>query len=313
MAPNFEKDLLVVTSASGMQSAKLLTLLSKKWQHLRLIVHSASSQKRLQESYPDAEVLTADLTEPSQCLSVVSGASSIFHIGPPFHPHETLIGQNMIDASVHNFLATGKRQHFVYSSVTGAQLRKMLHHDGKRYVEEYLIECGLPYTILQPTHFMDVFPIPALVQQAKSKGPDDVLEFAANWDPSVEFSFLALDDLARVGEIVLAERERHFYAKYELCSTMPMSYARGCEIVGTVLGRTVVPRQKPFEEAVKGFMAVALKDDFGAYERDAVERMLLYYNRRGLSGNPNVLEWIIGGKATSFEDFTKARVKSLFE
>jgi len=217
----------------------------------------------------------------------------------------------MIDAAVHEFATTGRRQHFVYSSVIGAQLRKLMHHDCKRYVEEYLIECGLPYTILQPTHFMDFFPIPMLVEQAEIKGPKEDLEFPANWNPSIEFSFLALEDLAQVAKTVLGEREKHFYAKYELCSTMPMSYAKGCEIVGGLLGRKIAVKQKPYDEAANDFMAMSLGEQYSDAETDAVERLLIYYNRRGLTGNPNVLEWVLGRKATNFEDFAKARVKAL--
>ena len=44
--------------------------------------------------------------------------------------------------------------HFIYASVLHPCLRKLMNHDCKRYVEEYLIESGLPYTILQPSHFI---------------------------------------------------------------------------------------------------------------------------------------------------------------
>lgn len=44
--------------------------------------------------------------------------------------------------------------------------------------------------------------------------------------------------------------------------------------------------------------------------KDAEERMLLYYNRRGLAGNPSLLEWLLGRKATSREDLTKMQIEA---
>jgi hypothetical protein len=43
--------------------------------------------------------------------------------------------------------------------------------------------------------------------------------------------------------------------------------------------------------------------------RDAAQRMLLFYNYRGLIGNPNVLNWLIGRKPLSYADWVDMRVK----
>lgn len=54
-----------------------------------------------------------------------------------FHPHETEIGYNVIDACVAASKESGSKfKHFVFSSVLCTQLRKLLNHDCKRYVEE---------------------------------------------------------------------------------------------------------------------------------------------------------------------------------
>jgi len=66
----------------------------------------------------------------------------------------------MIDAAV-----SAQVQHCVYSSVLHPGLRKLISHDCKRYVEEYLIESSLPYAILQPSTFMDQLPIQKLLSE----------------------------------------------------------------------------------------------------------------------------------------------------
>lgn len=178
-----------------------------------------------------------------------------------------------------------------------SQLRKLLNHDCKRYVEEHLIESGLACTILKPTHFMDMFPIGMLMQKRDENGGSEaVVEYPMMWNPRTEFSFVGLGDLGAAGAKVLEERERHFFATYEICSTDVMSYEDVCVVAGEVLRCTVRPRQKGFEEAVEGLAKLVVGEEASAAARDGVERMLLYYNRRGLKGNKNALEWLIGRK-----------------
>lgn len=135
MSVNHSEDLILVTSASGKQASFLLPFLVKKWKNLRLAVHSQGSRETLAKEYPEADVLQADLAEPKDCQNLLKGVTALYHIGPPFHPHETGIGYNMIDAAKDE--PTFK--HFVFSSVLNTQLRKLLNHDCKRYVVSALL------------------------------------------------------------------------------------------------------------------------------------------------------------------------------
>lgn len=298
MPVNFETDAVVITSAGGKQCAHLLPLLSKQWKRLRLVVKSESSAKRLSSDYPDAEVHTADLADLPQLPRILQGAKAVYHIGPSFHPHETEIGYNMIEAA-----KSAGVEHFVYSSVIQTQLRKLLNHDCKRYVEEALMESGLNFTILQPTHFMEMSLSSLRAQMSEEKE----MEFAALWNPSVDFSFITLQDLAVAGETVLEEREKHYFSVYALCSTLPMSYNKLCELAGDAIGKKIVAKQVPFEESVERLLKILYGDAsvVDSQSRDGLERLILYYNRRGLHGNPNVLEWLIGRKATTFTEMAK--------
>lgn len=90
-----------------------------------------------------------------------------------------------------------------------------MNRDCKRYVEEYLIESGLQYTILQPSHFMDMFPIEKLSEEKQPV-------FRAQWDPEVPFSYTSRDDLGEVTVKILEQRKAHYYATYQLVSTSPL-------------------------------------------------------------------------------------------
>lgn len=174
------EDLIVLTGASGKICSHVIPLvLLKHPRRLRLVANSTASLERLKSQYPQAEVEQADLTLPNEARRVLKGATSLYHVGPPFHPHETEIGYNVVDAAVGE-ARDGAFKHFVYSGVIQSQLRKLLNHgktltmsrlvlglsirlsnlfalkyanalllDCKRFVEEYLMESGLNWTILQ--------------------------------------------------------------------------------------------------------------------------------------------------------------------
>lgn len=156
MSTHTSKEKLLITCASGKHGTHLIPFLLSKSKRLRLAVNSDSSRQDLPRKYisPNIEVVQADLAQPSDCQRILDGVKAVFHIRPSFHPRETKIGYNMIDAA-----AATSVQHFVYSSELHLVSRKLMNRDCKRYVEEYLIESGLQYTILQPSHFMDMFPI----------------------------------------------------------------------------------------------------------------------------------------------------------
>jgi uncharacterized protein YbjT (DUF2867 family) len=292
-----------VTCASGKQVSALLPKIHN-WKHLRLVVNSSSSEERLKSSYPNAEVVIADLSKPSDCSRVLHDATVVYHIGPSFHPHETEIGYNMIDACLSESKTTSKFKHFVYSSVLNSQLRKLLNHDCKRFVEEYLMESGLNYTILQPTHFMDMYPIANFLSEK-----DDEVTYPANWNPEIPFSFVALDDLGLAAKTVLEEREKHYLAYYPIVGTTPMTYSEVCSVVGKVIRKKIVVKQKGFEEAVETFSKILFggggKPD--GKRLDGLERLFIYYNRHGLVGNPNVLEWLLGRKPTGIKEWAEGK------
>ena len=179
----------------------------------------------------------------------------------------------------------------------------MLHHHSRLQVEEYLMESELNYTILQPTHFMFLFPMAPILAQEKPV-------YTANWNPNVAFSFIALADLGEVGAKVLNEREKHYLAQYQLCGDGPLNYRQVCDIASKEIGKTIELRQKTYEEAVQSFaerMFGSLDSD--AESIDGVERILLYYNRHGLIGSSKICEWLLGRKPTTWLDWMRAEIK----
>lgn len=208
----------------------------------------------------------------------------------------------MIDAA-YNESQHGSLKHFIYSSVLHPQLRKLMNHDSKRYVEEYLIESGLNYTIIQPSSILDLFPVQELLQQ-------EAPVFPANFDPRITFSFTILKDLADAFAKILEEREKHYLAEYTACSTGPTSYSDVVAALSKEIGRPIQIVQKAYFESVEFFENVVSGNSgsIPRYPRDALQRLLLYYNFYGIKGNTNVLEWLIGRKPTTVEDFLRQKM-----
>jgi uncharacterized protein YbjT (DUF2867 family) len=304
MPANPSKDLLLITSATGKQASTLLPFLSE-WKHLRLAVKSESSATKLRQRYPHAQVLQTDLYSPSNCVSLLQDVSVVIHIGPSYHPHEAEIGKMMIDAAAVSYShGTGLLKHFILSSVLNSQFSKMLNHDCKKEVEEWIMESGVPYTILQPSTFMDNIPVAVLAAQEEPV-------FPAMWNTGIPFSMIALRDLAEVFKAVLYGREKHFYAQYPLTSThTPITFAGAINTISEKIGKEVKIEKREYKDAVEALLKRLYGSNEGVDQRsrDAAQRMILFYDNRGLVGNSNVLEWVLGREATQFGEWVESKV-----
>ena len=308
--------MIVITCASGRQASSFILQLvsdSESFGPIRLVVNSPASEERLRIAHPSAEVVRADLMLTTDCARIVHDATSIYHIGPSFHPTETELGKNMVDAAVAESKRPGNGfKHFILSSVIQTQLRKLMNHDVKRYIEEYVMESGLNYTILKPTTFMDNF-TPALenlVKQAATGKRE--LEFQAPWNTNILFSEIARLDLGDASLKIIKEREKHYFASYDLASTMPQPWQEKIDILAAELGCSIKVNVGPFQQVVPGFMKALLGSSLEEPHRvtvDTAERMILYYNRHGIIGNPFVLEMILGRRATNTKEWVKKQVE----
>lgn len=302
MSIDYKNDVILLTCASGKQCSRLIPLLYGKWKQLRLVVNSASSEERLRAQYPDASVVRADMARAEDAQRILAGVTTVLYIGPSLHSHETEVGYTMIDAARHES-HHGALKHFIYSSVLHPQLRKLMNHDCKRYVEEYLIESGLNYTIIQPSHILDTFPVQLLLQQ-------EAPVFPAGFNPEVTFSFTVLQDLADAFVKIIEEREKHYLAEYTACSTGPTSYADVIAELSKEINRPIKIVQRDYFDSVNFFqnMLFGNSADIPLTTRDAIQRLVLYYNFYGIKGNTNVLEWLIGRKPTTVKDWLHQKV-----
>lgn len=178
-------------------------------------------------------------------------------------------------------------KHFVYCSVLFPILTKLLNHKVKCFVEEYLVESGLEYTILQPSSFMQNVNLQNVVASSK---------ISAAYSPKTLQGYLDLKDLAAVARLVLLQPESHNRARYELVG-QNCTFEDVADAFSSYLGREVICEQVPREQAVSGLGHLNVQGDYAA---EALDRMLYYYDKRGILGNSNVLRWLLGREPTTW-------------
>lgn len=281
--------MILLTGAGGKTGKTLVRLLSKD-ESVAAFVHHEKQISTL-ESLGAEKVIAGDLRSETDVHSAMQGVQSVYCVCPNMHPDEVGIGKLVIAEA-----QKAGVEHFVYHSVLHPQTEKMSHHWGKLRVEEMIFESGLPFTILQPAPYM----------QNLLAGWNEIVNQGIVHVPysvRAKFSFIDLEDIAAVAQIVLTE-SGHKNSVYELAGTPPLSHIEVAEILGRGLNLEIQAEKEELREwrlRARGLSEYALEN---------LIRMFEYYDKWGLAGNPNVLRWILKREPTSLESFAKRTMRT---
>jgi uncharacterized protein YbjT (DUF2867 family) len=218
----------------------------------------------------------------------VEGVSKVYHICPNVSPHEVEMGKLIIAAA-----RVAAVDHFVYHSVLHPQTQKMPHHWNKLLVEELLLESNLPFTILQPTIYMQN--ILGGWEAIVTKGI-----YAVPYSVESELSKVDLEDVAEVAAQVLTE-PGHRGATYELCGVDRISSEEVAQILSEKLGHEIQAVKKSIDEWVQEAKASGLK----GYRLETLVKMFEYYNAYGFPGNKLTLHSLLDRPPTDFGGFVE--------
>ena len=154
---------------------------------------------------------------------------------------------------------------------------------------------------------MEMFPLQKLLAEENPT-------YTARFDPDVKFTCTSLHDLGEATAKILEQREEHFYATYQLVSTsQPMGYNEVCAIASKIIGKEIHVEIMPFQQTLDGSVGGMLGLQPGECARDGIQRMLLYYNYRGLVGSTNVMRWVLGREPLSWERWCEMIIKEVKE
>jgi uncharacterized protein YbjT (DUF2867 family) len=225
------------------------------------------------------------MINPADWNRAMAEMQKVYHICPNMHPDEVEIGRLAIAAA----RETGVR-HFVYHSVLHPQIEAMPHHWRKMRVEEALLESGLPFTILQPTAYMQNIRSnwQSIIQTGKYMIPYPV---------TTQISLVDLEDVAEVAAKVLTG-VGHVGAIYELVGTFPLSQVETARQLGEVNGRVIAAHEIDVQTWRKKAQAAGLPPHVIV----TLQKMFRHYAKHGLAGNPNILHCLLQHTPTSLSD-----------
>jgi uncharacterized protein YbjT (DUF2867 family) len=200
-----------------------------------------------------------DLTDPAGVAAAMDGAEVTYVLAPNLHPDEPGIVKAAVEAAV-----AGGASRLVYHSVLRPGIRAMPHHWHKLEAEELLWTDCPTATVLQPSAYAQN--LAAAVEAGRL-----VVPYAVD----VPFALVDLAEVAEVAARVLTE-PGHAGASYELAGPVT-TIAELADRLGLRAERSVPPRPAGSEYSVR-----------------ALHAMFDWYDLHGLSGNPGVLEWLLG-------------------
>lgn len=235
-----------------------------------------------------AERRQGDLGNEADVASAMEGADALYHIPPNMNPNEVAFGTRLVALA-----QAARLQHIVYHSVLHPQVQALPHHWNKVFVEEAVLESGLPFTILQPSSYM----------QNVLQDWDGITQRGVHtlgFSVQAKLSLVDLDDVAAVAAKVVGNPE-HVGAIYELAGPEMLSGEDKARILSAVLGKPV----RAAEESIPDFKRRALAAGMPPHVVETRAQMFAHYDHQGLVGNANVLRWLLGRAPTTFEGFLR--------
>ncbi len=150
---NSDKTVLV-TGATGRQGGAVIRhMLPKGWK-LRALTFRADSAAVERLTDQGIEVVKGDLEDPASLERAARGVYGVYSVQDYWAvgaKREVQQGKNMADAA-----KKAGVEHFVYSSVGGAERNSGIDHwESKWEVENYIRKLGLPATMIRPAAFME--------------------------------------------------------------------------------------------------------------------------------------------------------------
>lgn len=184
---------ILVLGATGHQGGAVLEHLEEQgFKNLHALVRDANEEKVKELEEHGVTLVVGDLDNPESLANAMQGIYGVFCVLPLAVEDgqvEIRRGKAVGDAAK----AAGV-QHFVYSSVGGADRSQgVMHFESKYKVEEYLRQLGLPLSVVRPVSFMENFNGPMHPQE---EGGALVVRLA--FHPDTRMQFIAVTDIGRI-------------------------------------------------------------------------------------------------------------------
>ncbi len=230
---------VLVTGATGRQGGLLARHLLRHGHRVVALTRQLDSPAALALEALGAELAQGDFDDRSSLRAAARRADAVFAMATPFEAGveaEVRHGLNLIEAA-----RLAGVQHFLYSSVAGADQRTGIpHFDSKHEVERTLRRSGLPYTIVAPTFFMENLTSPLFRQGLKAGF------LAMGLSPTRGLQMVALEDLALFFAQVLDFPQVFLGQRIEVASD-EVTGLQAADLLSYVSGHRIHYQQLPLD------------------------------------------------------------------
>jgi uncharacterized protein YbjT (DUF2867 family) len=237
---NTDKTVLV-TGATGRQGGAVIRhMLPKGWK-LRALTRNPGGHAARDLADQGVEVVQGDLEDRTSLEQAVRGVYGVYSVqdfwtvGPK---REVQQGKNIADVA-----RKAGVEHFVYSSVGGAERNSGIDHwESKWEVEKHIRKLGLPATMLRPAAFMENYYIDQVeVGILKGKLVDPIRA-------DKPYQTIATDDIGAFAALAF-ERPRDFIRLELEIAGSELTNPEAAQVFSRVLGKPVKFRKLPMPMA----------------------------------------------------------------
>jgi uncharacterized protein YbjT (DUF2867 family) len=233
---NSDKTVLVC-GATGRQGGAVLRHLRAKGWKLRALTRDKSGRAAQDLARHGVDVVQGDLEDPASLEAAARNVYGVFSVQDFWAvgaKREVKQGQNLADAAKQAGV-----QHFVYSSVGGAERNSGIGHwESKWEIEKHIRRLGLPATVLRPAAFMENYYIDKVeIGLLKGKLLDPIRA-------DKPYQTIATEDIGAFAALAF-ERPKDFIGLELEIAGSELTNREAAAVFGRVLGRPVKFQKLP--------------------------------------------------------------------
>ena len=242
---------ILVTGATGRQGGAVArTLMTHGWK-VRALVRDPSTHAAQHLAKNTIELIKGDLFTTASLEEALTGVYGVFSVQTSNAEHgiggEIIQGKLLADAA-----AKAQVQHFVYSSIGGAERESGIpHFESKWQVEKHIRALGLPATILRPVFFMENF-ASFLGTQIKEQN-----KLILPLHPQTRLQLIATENIGSFAALAF-EQPTGFLGKALEIAGDELSMTELAETFSRVMKRTIEFVELPMEQMIQGDPEMAL-------------------------------------------------------
>ncbi len=234
---------ILVTGATGNQGGAVARSLRARGWKVRALVRDPAKSTAQRLAKDNIELVQGDLFTTASLENALDGVYGVFSIQTPAEhgpAGEIIQGKLLADAASKVHV-----QHFIYSSVGGAERASGIpHFESKWQVEKHIHALNLPTTIVRPVFFMDnfinYFGTPIKQEQ----------KLILPLHPQTRLQLIATEDIGNIVALAFEQPESFVGKSLEIAGD-ELTMTEIAESFSQVMQRTISYVELPVEQSIQ--------------------------------------------------------------